>query len=352
MTIKPIVPAAPPAKAAKKPAAGQAPLDPFKFWDDFYKSNDEKIAAPAQVFRTVADLIKSKNFAHVEAALKGYLKYHGKQAEPWMYEWLVKAIEERKGSDAELKTTLGFAAFVAKRTKNPNDLVRVADMLVVRKFYGTVGQPGYETNIGELVDMAAEKVPANMIPPMMSMYLAVHDKDPKRMADAAERLLALGWSGSPGFDDKVRREVKDQVKALEKSLRDDARSDEADNLLTRLAESEARDLYVKLTWVGEADLDVNVDEPFGVTTGFRNPRSVLGGAIVTNGYGTHPEEVYVCPRAFDGEYKIRVDTIYNDEIKPISEATLEVSTHEGTPGKSKGRRTRSTSTRRRRLSSS
>ena len=35
-------------------------------------------------------------------------------------------------------------------------------MLVVRKFYGSVGQPGFETNIGELVDLAAEKAPPTL----------------------------------------------------------------------------------------------------------------------------------------------------------------------------------------------
>ena len=43
------------------------------------------------------------------------------------------------------------------------------------------------------------------------------------------------------------------------------------------------------------------------------PGTVFGGAIVKNGYGKHPEEVYVCPRAFDGEYTVRVETIYNDD---------------------------------------
>ena len=95
---------------------------------------------------------------------------------------------------------------------------------------------------------------------MMSINLAIHDKDPKRMADAAERLLSLGW---PGLDDKMRRDVKEQVKALAKSLRDDGRTEEADALMARLADSEARDVYVKLTWVGEADLDMTVAEPLG-----------------------------------------------------------------------------------------
>ena len=31
------------------------------------------------------------------------------------------------------------------RTRNPNDLVRVADLMVLRNFYGTVGDPKYQT---------------------------------------------------------------------------------------------------------------------------------------------------------------------------------------------------------------
>ncbi len=50
-----------------------------------------------------------------------------------------------------------------------------------------------------------------------------------------------------------------------------------------------------------------------------------------NGYGPHPEEVYVCPRAFDGDYAITVEKIVDyDEAKPVLEATLEVILHEGT----------------------
>ncbi len=61
------------------------------------------------------------------------------------------------------------------------------------------------------------------------------------------------------------------------------------------------------------------------------PRTVFGGSIVKNGLGSHPEEVYVCPRGFDGEYVLRVDPIANDEKKPTLSATLEIITHEGTP---------------------
>lgn len=102
-------------------------------------------------------------------------------------------------------------------------------------------------------------------------------------------------------------------------------------MLARLPEAEARDLFVRLSWTGDADFDVSVAEPLGATATYLNPRTVFGGSIVKNGYGRHPEEVYVCPRAFDGDYAIKIDTIYNNPDKPATQGTLEVITHEGTP---------------------
>ncbi len=147
------------------------------------------------------------------------------------------------------------------------------------------------------------------------------------MGDAAERLLSLGW---PGIDDKVRSDVKEQVKNLAEALRVENRPGEAETLMTRLAESEERDVYVKLTWKGEADIDLAVAEPLGATAKYANPRTVFGGAIIKNGYGKHPEEIYVCPRGFDGDYAVTVEKIVDyDPEKPVNEATLEVILHEG-----------------------
>ena len=302
--------------------------DPFLVWDGYYKSHNEK---PSQLYETVAPLLTDKDnqkttMRHAEAAIKAYLRYHGKQAEPWMYEWLIKTIEFRKGPESEVRTAIGYAGALAKRSKNPNDLVRVADMMVVRNYSGPVGDPGYKITVGELVDLAAEKVPNNAIPPMMSVNLAGKTKDPKRMADAADRLLALGW---PGFDEKIRSDLKTQVKLLEDALRDEGRTDEVESLSRSVAESEVRDVYISLKWAGEADLDLVVDEPLGATAQYQTPRTVFGGALIKNGFGKHPEEVYVCPRGFNGDYKIRVETIFNDEKNPAKDVVLTVITHEG-----------------------
>ena len=152
------------------------------------------------------------------------------------------------------------------------------------------------------------------------------------MADAVERLLSLGW---PGRDEFFRIEAADQVDLLDKALREENRVQEADALQAKLTASEARDLFVRLTWDGNADFDLVVNEPLGATASYQTPRTVFGGSLIKNGYGSHPEEVYVCPRAFDGNYTVRVTTIWTDPSKPVTRLTLETITHEGTPQQSK-----------------
>jgi hypothetical protein len=327
-----------PAAAGKGVGGVQPGADPYKFWKDFFATAKFKTPAEAEasLFQTVSDVIKAGRLDYAEAAIKAYLLNHGKDAQPWMYEMLVKCIESRKGlpgqpkekNEADVRQTIGYAAHLAKKRQSWTDLMRVADMMVIRGYYGPVGDPGYQTNIGELVDMAADKQPANAYAPMMSINLATHDKDPKRMADAADRLLSLGW---PGYDDKIRRDVREQVKLLADALRSDGKAEEADALMAHLADSEARDVFIRLTWKGEADIDMSIAEPPGATANFKNPRTVFGGAIVKNGFGNHPEEVYVCPRGFNDSYTIAVEKIVDyDEKKPVLEANLEVILHEGT----------------------
>ncbi len=304
-------------------------MNVFKYWDDFFAKQkfEEPREAEKQLLLTVTDFLKLKKYDVAEAVLKGFLKHHSKEAEAWMYIFLAECIKARNGPDKELKQILSYAAHLAKRSKKPEDLIRVADLLVLRKFFGKVGDPGFETNIGELLDMASDIVPTNAWPIMMSVNLATHYKDPNRMADAAERLLSIGW---PGLDERVRRDLRQQVNNLADGLRIDGRMADATALKAKLAESESRDIYIKLTWKGEGDLDLSIAEPLGATANFRNFRTVFGGAIIQNGYGKHPEEIYVAPRAFDGDYVVTVDKIVDyDESNPILEATLEVILHEG-----------------------
>jgi hypothetical protein len=217
-----------------------------------------------------------------------------------------------------VQTALNYAADLAHRTRNPNELVLVADTMLLN---------GYLDRVGALLDEAAAKVPHSNIPLRMMVNLAQQQKDPARMGMAVEKLLALGW---PGDDDYLRTECRRQVDALAKSLREDGKAKDADALLNRLEESEGRDVYIRLTWDGYANFELAVDEPLGVTASSRLPRTVFGGSIIKDGFGAHAEEVYVCPRGFDGDYTAHVRMDWMDEKKPTVRLKLETITHEGT----------------------
>ena len=306
-------------KAASKNAAATD-----QYWLNYYKTHEEE---PKDLREKVSLLNVNKKTQDVEGALKGYLTYHSKNAEPWMYEALALAIKMNKGKDSDIQAALGHAADLAEASQNPNYLVSVADLMFIH---------GYDQRVGKLLDQAMAKIPHRGEPMIMSINLAQRTKDPKRMATSVDRLLSLGW---PGIDDQIRRDARQQVETLTKSLRDEGQSEEAETLTQRLNDSETRDLFVRLTWSGDADLDLAVDEPLGATAHYQTPRTVFGGSIVRNGYGKHPEEVYVCPRGFDGKYTIRVETIYNNPEKPALQATIEVFTHEGASDEKKETKT-------------
>ena len=116
-----------------------------------------------------------------------YLTYRPKSAQPWMYTALGLAIEENKGKPEETRLMFKYAADAARSSQNPNHLVSVADILLLRKQYDLVGP---------LLDQAMEKVPHRGEPMLMSIMLAQATKDPKRMADSVEKLLSLGWPGN------------------------------------------------------------------------------------------------------------------------------------------------------------
>jgi hypothetical protein len=328
--MPPLVGSAGAANAPRAPGRGLIPIegaarvaakhgvhaDPFAFWMDYYKKHDE---SPGELHETVRLLEVNRRFREVEAALKGFLWNHSNHAEAWMYRALALAIQINQGSPADIQTSLNYAADLAQRSHNPNDLVSVADTMFLM---------GQLDRVGALLDEAAARIPHRNEPLKMSVNLAQRTKDPVRMRTAIEKLLALGW---PGEDDYVRSECRRQSDLLAKALREDGRVQEATVLLDGLTASEGRDVYIRLTWDGYADFDLAVDEPLGVTASYDLPRTVFGGSIIKNGFGSHPEEVYVCPRGFDGDYTVHIRTIWADEEKPVVRLKLETIVREGTP---------------------
>ena len=72
-----------------------------------------------------------------------------------------------------------------------------------------------------------------------------------------------------------------------------------------------RDVVIELSWTGDADIDVLVEEPPGTVCSLASPRSTSGGTLLgdeaqaANSSPTHRER-YIATEAFPGTYKILV----------------------------------------------
>lgn len=267
----------------------------------------------------VTFLQAQEKYVELHAALNAYLTHRDRDPDPFWYESLALAILGEKGNPKDVETALGFAADQAIKRNSSIDLTRVADRMFVHKL---------PARVPDLLERAWNIDPSSPRPLIMAVNFAVKEQDPAFMRKAIDQFFSLAW---PGLDETLRAEARQQVEALAKELKQDGRDGEAQALLARLPVVEARDLFVRLTWTGDAWIDLSVEEPLGATARYLYPRTVFGGAIIKSGRGKHPESVYSCPQGFDGDYTIRIEVSYNSEKNPAREATLEIITHEGTP---------------------
>ncbi|ADV61556.1 hypothetical protein Isop_0967 [Isosphaera pallida ATCC 43644] len=293
-------------------------VGPFAFWDSYFKTHAE---TPEQVGEKVALLRKESKFDHIEAILWNYLKHHPREAKSWMYQGLAVAMDINRRDPAKVKTALSYAADLALASEDVAAMVMVAELMYAR------GIRNDETII-RLIDTARTKGPLLAAPKLMSLTLAVETLDPERMVATVEELLSVGW---PLVDEAIRKKAREKAEALAEQLDKAGSSDAAHRVRSRLARSEARDLVIRLTWDGDADLDLIVEEPDGGQATMLTPCTILGGSILNNGYGKNPEEFYVCPRAVPGRYRIKLDQIYNNPNNLATRATLEIIHNEGLP---------------------
>jgi hypothetical protein len=93
-----------------------------------------------------------------------------------------------------------------------------------------------------------------------------------------------------------------------------------------------RDCVITVTWTGDADIDLVVQEPGGTVCSFRNPRSPAGGVLVEDAFdkttGLH-KETYVCPLAFTGDYRMMAKRVWGKVTADT--VTVLVVAHQGSP---------------------
>lgn len=285
---------------------------PETAWDEYFQSNKP---TPASIADTVLKLLSAKKHGHIVALLEAAL-VHG-QAQPWMYEALAVSMESiGRPADEVERVMLSSVDFSALDVPN----------LVYSATY--LASSGREKRALELCRQASRIDPGRPEPYALGLKLASKLKDPQGLQWAAAGTLSRVWIKNYA---ELHKQAERAVIDVEDQLRKSGRASEADQLSKTLAEARQRDVEISLSWTGNADLDLLIEEPTGSICSFERYRTAGGGVFVHDGYGPDPKntyELYLCPQAMSGDYRLTVKHVWGEVVG--RKAELKITRYKGT----------------------
>jgi hypothetical protein len=115
-------------------------------------------------------------------------------------------------------------------------------------------------------------------------------------------------------------------------LESEGKTAERDALLKQLQDAVIWDCVVQVSWTGNADVDLSVEEPSGTICSAAEPRTAGGGVALGDSYAAGSKgsdqvftETYACPRGFAGTYKARIHRVLGEVT--AGKVTVDVYTH-------------------------
>ena len=219
------------------------------------------------------------------------------RAEPWMYEALAVAMEAAGQPHDEVERALLSTAEFAS---SPSDLLALANYLA------RFGSPGRAIRLCKQV---TNLDPANREAYALAMTLAARSDDVATLRWACPGVLSHEWPADQReIFTRAARLSKTTIDALEKA----GHADEAADFRARVDQALVRDIELELSWNGDADIDMIVEEPPGTVCSLSSPRSSSGGTLLADSdatvdpTNTTHRERYVAAEAFPGTYRILV----------------------------------------------
>jgi hypothetical protein len=251
----------------------------------------------------------------------------GGAPQPWMYEAMSIAMLASGAPVEEVERALMSAVDFST---NDEEILHVASYM---------SRIGLESRALKLYREIASVNPMRPEPFVKGLSLAETLQDETALQWTSVGILSQAW-------EKEHREIEQRAGRIAKSLFDkmqkEGRTNEAEQFLAKLNDAVARDCVVKITWTGDADVDMLIEEPSATVCSGRNPRTTAGGVMLGDAYAHSGgnsldgySEFYVCPKGFAGQYRMLLKTIWGEVT--AGKVTVEIWTNYGTPEQTYGK---------------
>jgi tetratricopeptide (TPR) repeat protein len=284
-----------------------SPAATANFWAQAFGTGT---ADNALTIASVDLLIQSGKADQAVTMLKAALK-HSPAPRPWMHEALALALEMSNGNPEEIEQALLSGADL-KPGQADGYLVAAKAMAKHNKAQKAI----------EFCKKSAALNPQSPEAYLDALSYAQAAKDVAGMSWAAGHLLSHDW---PITEVDLHGKARQAAEKLATTISQDGRGAEAAKLLQGFEVAARRDLVVKLTYQGEAELDLEATDPTGSTCTTLAKQSVGGGSLVTDGGRT---KKYSVAEGFAGQYTFTVRRVWG---RPVGgKATLEIIKNQGT----------------------
>ncbi|MCI0333714.1 MAG: VWA domain-containing protein [Planctomycetes bacterium] len=300
-------------KTAKKasPITIDESIGADDFWNAYFSRQQSDAAA---VRETARQLMGRKQFDQVIAMIHAALR-HGRP-QPWMYESLGIAME----LDGRSKTDVERAVMSAA------DFSTSADELMYIAQY--LSRLGLDRRAMLLYQQVAKIEPLRSEAYALGLRAAERCDDLAGLRWATVGILSQAW---PTELAEIELTASRIAKATLERLSSEGKVAERDAFLKQLQEAVVRDCVVRVSWTGDADIDVSVEEPAGTICSVAEPRTTSGGVKLGDVYasdgksGESTSEVYICPKGFAGKYRVRIHRVWGEVAG--GKVTVDVYTH-------------------------
>ncbi|MDO4570375.1 MAG: hypothetical protein Q4D38_08330 [Planctomycetia bacterium] len=294
---------------ASKPVKKVSKASPQK-WSAYFKSlqdaSPEKVAeSQVKVRDLVRKLREEKRFSDMIVVIEAALLNN--QAQPWMYEALAIAMtmDNRPAQDVERAITSAL-----EFCENPNQMLLIGSYLE---------NLGFADRAFKIYRQLANMFPNDPEPFVFALNLArrahIDDVEALKWSTVGLLRLEVGEERQSDWQNALA-----SAKALVERLRKSGEAAQADEFAKEMELALRRDCRIIVSWTGEADVDLYVEEPNGSICSLQNQRSAGGGFIAKDGFtketsrdaSSRASETYVCSQGFSGAYRIIAKRVWGE----------------------------------------
>ncbi|MBR5711156.1 MAG: VWA domain-containing protein [Thermoguttaceae bacterium] len=278
-----------------------ANADKKEFWNTYFQRDDVN---DSLVRRTMLHYKHANQYNDIIVALQAAM-LSGK-AQPWMYEALALAQLCAGRPQSEYERTLMSAVEFSDDAQT---------MILIALYMQRIG---LHDRALQVLHEIAKNNPEMAEPYEKALPIAsiTNNREAKKWASLG--ILSLAWQEDKQYLFDKANDVANSVVA---DLMAENKKQEAKEFQEEINNAKQRDCIIRVSWTGQADIDIAVEEPGGTVCSMKNIQTPAGGFFMGDAHAGQlgknnkaMSETYVCPKGFNGDYRLAIKKLWGDVI--------------------------------------